>query len=77
MDERANPIDVEKYLTNVHFPASKNDLINYARDHKASWSIISALNILPERSFNDASDAARETYFPDEESLRGRDSCED
>lgn len=77
MNERANPIDVEKYLSQTQFPASKNDLIQYAKGHHAPNSIVSALNIIPERQYKNAEEAARETYFPDEDLLRGQDSCED
>jgi hypothetical protein len=77
MDEKANPIDVEQYLLKTNFPASKNELVSFAKGHDAPELIISALKTIPERRYNNAADAARETYFPDIELLRGRDSCED
>jgi hypothetical protein len=77
MAEKPNPIDVEQYLQKAHFPASKTELIQFARGHNAPNPIINALQNIPERKYNAASDAARETFFPDEEIPRGLDSCDD
>lgn len=77
MANRANPIDVEQYLQNTRFPASKDDLIQFARGHNAPNSIVNALEIIPNKQYKNASDAARETYVSDEELPRGLDSCDD
>ena len=77
MDKKVNPIDVERYLLKATFPASKNELVSFAKRHDTPTPIINALSNIPERLYNNASDAARETFFPDEDLLRGRDSCDD
>ncbi len=77
MDEKANPIDVEQYLQKTNFPASKNELVNFARGHNAPDLIITALKSIPERQYKNAAEAAKETFFPDEELFRGRDSCDE
>ncbi len=63
MDEKANPIDVEQYLLKTNFPASKNELVSFAKGHDAPELVIIALNIIPERQYKNAADAARETYL--------------
>ncbi|NLE01553.1 MAG: DUF2795 domain-containing protein [Fibrobacter sp.] len=77
MGENANPIDVEKFLMNTHFPATKNELIQFAHEKHASNQIISAIETIPNRKYTDAADAARETFIPPDELPRGLDSCDD
>lgn len=77
MAERANPIDVEQYLQKAHFPASKNELIQFAQGHKAPNPILNALKEIPDKKYNAASDAAKETFFTDQDLPRGLDSCDD
>jgi hypothetical protein len=77
MAERANPIDVEQYIQKAHFPASKTELIQFAQGHNAPNQILSALQSIPDRKYNAASDAARETFYTDEDMPRGLDSCDD
>ena len=77
MAERANPIDVEKVLTNTHFPASKNELINYVKHEHVSDQIISALEKIPDRQYQNPAEAARETFYSEEDLPRGLDSCDD
>lgn len=42
-----NPIDVQKALSGVSYPASKDDLITHAKSHGADKEIIDALGKLP------------------------------
>ncbi|MET7326791.1 DUF2795 domain-containing protein [Nonomuraea sp. NPDC005650] len=52
-----NPIDLLKNLSDVEFPANKQDLLRAARQHKASKDIIKALETLPDHEiFDDPSD---------------------
>ena len=38
-----NPIDVQRHLKGVSYPASRDDLVSAARDNGASDEIVSAL----------------------------------
>lgn len=78
MSDKANPIDVEQFLKGLNFPANRSDLFNYANEHHASDSIVNAIKTIPDRQYNSASDAARETYdkeIPDQP--YGLGSCDD
>lgn len=52
--------DVEHALKGISFPKSKNDIIRYAQDNKASSDIISELQGLPEKTYSNAADVAKE-----------------
>ncbi len=48
---RINPIELQKSLKGVEYPASKEDLIDQAEENGAEDSIISALEELEEEEF--------------------------
>jgi hypothetical protein len=77
MAEKANPIDVEQFLKNRNFPATKSDLVQFVKDQHAPNPIIAAVENLPNRKYSTATDAARETFLDEEELPRGLDSCDD
>lgn len=54
-----NPVDLERYLDGMTFPANKNDLRQKARDNHAPDVIIDIINNLPERSFTSPVDVNR------------------
>ncbi|WP_188195038.1 DUF2795 domain-containing protein [Nonomuraea sp. SYSU D8015] len=47
-----NPIDLQKHLSGVDYPASKQDLIKAARDHGAGDDIVKALEAMPDREYD-------------------------
>jgi hypothetical protein len=49
---QAEPIKVQKFLAGVDYPASKQDLIEHARQHNADPDVIEALEQLPDREYN-------------------------
>ncbi|MEW6379465.1 MAG: DUF2795 domain-containing protein [bacterium] len=51
--------DIEKSIKGINFPASKNDLVNTARQHKAQPDVITTLEHLPERTYNTAVDVSK------------------
>jgi hypothetical protein len=51
-----SPIDVEKYLRGVDYPANKTDLVKKAQQNKAPDDIIRTLQQLPSSSFNRPTD---------------------
>ena len=48
----ANPVEVERYLKGVNYPAKKNDLIKHAQQNGASQDILETLKDLREENFN-------------------------
>lgn len=55
----ANPIQVEKCLKGMDYPANKNDVINYARQHGADQQVEQTLNRLPNETFNKPTDISK------------------
>ncbi|MEH1967394.1 MULTISPECIES: DUF2795 domain-containing protein [unclassified Nostoc] len=45
---KANPVEIQKHLKGVDYPANKQDLIQHARKQGADQEIISLLEKLPE-----------------------------
>ena len=43
---------VSKYLKGMHFPADKQRVLTYARDHDAPDDVVSALNGMPDSEFD-------------------------
>lgn len=52
--------DVEHTLKGIDFPKSKNEIVSYAQQHSASNEIVSDLQELPDRTYNNAADVAQE-----------------
>ncbi|GET40392.1 DUF2795 domain-containing protein [Microseira wollei] len=46
-----NPVQLQKHLKGVDYPARKQDLINHVRQKGADEAAISALEKLPDREF--------------------------
>lgn len=57
--KRPNPIEVEKHLKGIKFPASKQDLIEQARQNQAPGEVLSVLERMPDREFRTAADVAK------------------
>lgn len=45
---KANPVELQKHLKGVDYPASKEELIEHAREQGADKQLISLLEQLPE-----------------------------
>jgi Protein of unknown function (DUF2795) len=45
---KANPVEIQKHLKGVDYPANKQDLIQHAKKQGADKGIISLLDKLPE-----------------------------
>lgn len=48
---KINPVQLQKHLKGVDYPARKEDLINHVRQKGADEPAISALEQLPDREF--------------------------
>ncbi|HXH85053.1 MAG TPA: DUF2795 domain-containing protein [Candidatus Tectomicrobia bacterium] len=55
---KPNPIQLQKYLKGVDYPASKDDLVERARGHGADEHIIDTLQRLPRDRFNSPNDVS-------------------
>ena len=53
------PILVQKYLKGLDYPATKQDLINYAKNNGADENVISMLQGLRTNKFNDPADVSK------------------
>ncbi|MEV4461870.1 DUF2795 domain-containing protein [Microbispora sp. NPDC004025] len=52
MADAPNPIQLQKHLKGVDYPAGKSDLIRTARDHGADDNVIDALERIPDRQYD-------------------------
>jgi len=50
---------VATYLSGIHFPLSKQDLVQYAQEKGAPQEIVDLLDELPERTFDDLTEVMR------------------
>lgn len=55
-----NPIQVQKFLSGVDYPGSKQDLINKAKAEGADDKVIQTLQSMPGDTFNSVKDVASE-----------------
>ena len=49
---QSNPIQIQKYLSGVDYPVTKEQLLEKARDNGAGEDVLAALEKLPERDYN-------------------------
>lgn len=47
-----SPIDIQKALGGVDYPASKDDLVSHAESSGASSDVLEALRSLPDRNYD-------------------------
>jgi len=57
--DRANPVEVEKSLKGIDYPAKKQDLIKYAQQHGAKREVMETLKELPEEDFSSPIDVSK------------------
>lgn len=57
---RASMADVEHAIKGIDFPKSKNEIVSYAKSKNASNDIVADLQELPDRTYNNAVDLAKE-----------------
>lgn len=56
----ASPIEVQKALKGMDYPAKKQDLIKKAKDNDAPQKVMHVLENLPDKEFESAVDVSRE-----------------
>jgi Protein of unknown function (DUF2795) len=45
---KANPVEIQRHLKGVDYPADKQELIKHAKQHKADREVLSLLEKLPD-----------------------------
>ncbi|SFM83641.1 DUF2795 domain-containing protein [Nitrosomonas communis] len=56
---KANPIQVQKYLSGMDYPADKDEIIDHAKDQGADDDIVQILQQLPEKDYKTAADVSK------------------
>jgi hypothetical protein len=51
-----NPIQLQKFLGGVDYPAKKSEIIAHAREHGADKKVLDTLKSLPGNDFNSPND---------------------
>ncbi len=57
--EHANPIQIQKYLKGVDYPARKDTLIKHAKDLGADENMCASLEQLPDEEFQTPADVSQ------------------
>ncbi|MHA7238424.1 DUF2795 domain-containing protein [Arthrobacter sp. TMS1-12-1] len=55
-----SPIDIQKALGGMDYPASKDDLVRHAKDKGADDAVLRTLENLPDREFDSPTDVNKE-----------------
>lgn len=56
---KVNPIQLQKHLKGVDYPASKQDLIKHAQQQGADENALSALQQLPDEEYESPTDVTK------------------
>jgi len=59
MNDTPNPIQVQKYLGGIDYPASKQDIVSSAKDSGADDNVLDALNGLPDKTYDAPTDVSQ------------------
>lgn len=60
MTDTKNPVDVQKHLSGVDYPANRQDLVEEARNQDADDKAIQALQNMPDKEYNSPTDVTHE-----------------
>lgn len=56
---KVNPIQLQKHLKGMDYPASKEDLLQHAKQHGADDNVCSVLEQLPEDEYETPADVSK------------------
>lgn len=56
------PMEIQKILKNINFPVTKSSIIEQEKENGAISDILRELGMLPDRTYNNAEDVARELH---------------
>lgn len=75
--EHANPIQIQKYLKGVDYPANKAQLIENARHLGADENICASLEQLPDEEFQTPAEVSQAFSGPSTDDVEGAEASED
>jgi hypothetical protein len=52
MADKPNPIEMQKYLGGVDYPAHRDDLVRHAEDKGADQEVLEGLKKIPDREYD-------------------------
>jgi hypothetical protein len=55
-----SPVEVQKYLSGLDYPAEKDEIVGYAEDQGAEDEILQVLQRLPEKTYNAPAEVSEE-----------------
>ena len=56
---KVNPIQVQKFLKGMDYPANKQEVLNHAKEHGADENVCSTLERLPDEAFETPADVSQ------------------
>lgn len=56
---QANPIQIQKFLKGVDYPASKQDLVKHAEENGADDNVCSVLEQLPDQDYETPAEVSK------------------
>jgi hypothetical protein len=56
---KANPIQVQKFLSGMDYPATKEEIVDHAKSKGADENIMQTLEQLPDESFETPADVSK------------------
>lgn len=57
-----NTVELQKFLSGVTYPATKQDIIKSAKDDGAPQEVMSLLHGLPDREYDEPTDVSEEAH---------------
>ncbi|RPJ60143.1 MAG: DUF2795 domain-containing protein [Acidobacteria bacterium] len=57
---KVNPIQLQKYLKGINYPARLKDIVEAARGNKADQKILDTLDQLPDREYKNPAEISKE-----------------
>jgi hypothetical protein len=57
-----NPIDLQKSLGGVNYPARKDDLVEHARKHGANDEVVESLKGIPDKEYDGPDQVQKEVF---------------
>ncbi|PZV03167.1 MAG: hypothetical protein DCF32_14265 [Leptolyngbya sp.] len=56
---KVNPIQVQKFLKGIEYPASKQDVVEHAKQHGADENVCATLEQMPDEEFETSADVSK------------------
>jgi hypothetical protein len=62
MADKPSPIELQKHLSGVDYPASRDDLVQHAESQGADEEILDKLRQIPDREYDGPSGVSKEFF---------------